>query len=186
MKQYGPVVIVNQHFLLCSMAKYKKYYQHTHDIAWFCKIGKCYCHFASYGALLPDFANDSRRNKELQKYVLTELVPKIPSSSVYINEEYIKRRVKKCYTQWDESLRINPREEYIRCFVEMAIRGFWSYDRDVLLETESHENKMSNKYVLIARPKKRPQAFVKDYMFPVYQKLQMPNNTLNFEQDISF
>lgn len=168
------------------MAKYKKNYQFTHDIAWFCKIGNNYCHFASYGAILPDFVNDSRRNRKLQKYVLTELEPIISHSSVSINEEYVNRRVSLCYSEWDESLQINPREEYIRCFIEMAIRGFWSYDREVLIENELPENKMSNKYVLIARPKSTIPPFEKDYLFPVYQEFHLPNNIIDFEQHISF
>lgn len=186
MKQYSLVVIVNQLSLIYIMAKYKKYYQHTHDIAWFCKIRNNYCHFASYGALLPDFANDSRRNKEIQKYVLTELKPIISQSSVYINEEYVKRRVNLCYSERYESLEINPREEYIRCFTEMAIRGFWSYDRDVLAEEELQESKMSNKYVLIASPTEKIPIFEKDSLFPIYHnEIGLLKTSIDFEKDIS-
>jgi len=164
------------------MAKYRYSYVRTHDIDWFCKIGNRYCHFASNGGLIPAFANDSKRNKEIQKYVGSELSVIIPREAIVINHEYVNKRLRQYDYEWDKGLNIDFEKEYLRSFVEMAQRGFWSYDCDILTNELEGENSDRITYALIARPGKRVPAFKKDGLFPIcHQKNIQVFKYISFE-----
>ena len=158
------------------MAKYRYSYVRTHDIDWFCKIGNRYCHFASNGGLIPAFANDSKRNKEIQNYVGSKLSVNISQEDIVINHEYVNRRLKRYDYEWDKSLNIDIEKEYLRSFVEMAQKGFWSYDCDILTNIEE-EPCDQIKYALIARHRKSVPAFKKDGLFPRFHQ----NNIQDFK-----
>ena len=61
------------------------------------------------------------------------------------------RRVNYSYSHWNQELGLDFKKEYLRSFLEMARKGFSSYDRDVIPEN-CKENGSDDIYVLIAKP----------------------------------
>ena len=130
--------------------KYSKEYQRTRDIDWFFRKGnRCY-HVASNGGLLPDFVNDVLRLREEQANVssLDNIYESI--DDVNLNHQYVNERIKRIIEQYriyNNEQEIPSIEEmkkaYLKSFIEMAKKGFYSYDR--ALEGDS-------KYVLICGP----------------------------------
>lgn len=100
---------------------YDKIYLLTHDIDWFCKIGNIPMHFASNCGKLPKRVNDRDVNRKLQEKVIG--VPNlVEREQVIINTEYVRTRL-------GNELSENAFNDYVRTFVEMAMKGFWSFDR---------------------------------------------------------
>ena len=118
------------------MKKYGKTYQLTHDIDWFCRIGNTPMHFASNCGLLPNKVNDKDANRRIQEQVA--LMDNVVESREYIaiNRAYIRARL-------GDNIAEGGYENYVRSFVEMAMKGFVSFDRD--LEDE-------DMYIWIAKP----------------------------------
>lgn len=116
--------------------KYSKIYQLTHDIDWFCKIGDLPMHFASNCGLLPDKVNNREVNRRIQE-IVASAQNLIERSQVIINGEYVRLRL-------GEEAGETVFNDYVRTFVEMAMKGYWSFDRCV----EGEENT----YIWIAKP----------------------------------
>lgn len=120
------------------MKKYSKTYQLTHDIDWFCKIGNTPMHFASNCGLLPKKVNDKENNKRIQEQV--SLMDNVVDSKehISINQEYVRARL-------GDNIAEDGYENYVRTFVEMAMKGFVSFDRDL---------NRRDTYIWIAKPDK--------------------------------
>ena len=118
--------------------KYSKTYQLTHDIDWFCKIGNTPMHFASNCGLLPKKVNDKERNKRIQEQV--SLMDNVVDSRehIAINKEYVRARL-------GDNIVEGGYENYVRTFVNMAMKGFVSCDRVLDIE---------DTYIWIAKPDK--------------------------------
>lgn len=121
---------------------HSKVFLRTRDIDWAVKIGKDYIHVASAGGDLPKIVDDNLFKiwQELKK---TRGL--IDGGDVIVKEEYISEK----YAEFRE---VNADEAdfriqwYICSFVEMASRGFYSFDRDVRTPFED------SKYRLVASP----------------------------------
>lgn len=100
---------------------YDKTYLLTHDIDWFCRIGNIPMHFASNCGKLPKKVNDRDVNRRLQEMV-TVAPNLVEREQVIINTEYVRTRL-------GNELAENAFNDYVRTFVEMAMKGFWSFDR---------------------------------------------------------
>ena len=118
------------------MKKYSKTYQLTHDIDWFCIIGNTPMHFASNCGLLPNKVNNKENNRRIQEQV--GLMDNVVESRehIVINREYIRARL-------GDNIAQGGYEDYVRSFVEMAVKGFVSFDRDL---------ERDDAYVWIAKP----------------------------------
>lgn len=100
---------------------YDKTYLLTHDIDWFCRIGNILMHFASNCGMLPKKVNDRDVNRRLQEIV--SVAPnQVEREQVIINTKYVRTRL-------GNELAENAFNDYVRTFVEMAMKGFWSFDR---------------------------------------------------------
>ena len=125
------------------MARISELYQRSHDIDWFSKVGDIYIHAMSFGGLLPDTINDwDLLRSMLRKAYRTESL--VENRFVY-NTSYIDSRLS---IQFAEKQANNEqqdiiRERYLHHFLEMASRGFCSFDRDL---------QDDNFYHLIVRP----------------------------------
>ena len=133
------------------MAKYSVPFQLSHDVDLFCKIGSSYCHFATNGGLIPDALNDRKYIGNTIQYIRQELHDVVTDEDIYINEDYVTRRVNYSYSHWNQELGLDFKKEYLRSFLEMARKGFSSYDRDVIPEN-CQGNGSDDIYVLIAKP----------------------------------
>ncbi len=115
-----------------------KIYLRTHDIDWAVKIGEIYIHVSSAGDDLPKIVDKNlwtvwkelKRSKNVcdegnVKYnddYLNELFPLRPE------DEELRRELLQQSEKENEMLR---REWYIHSFRAMAMRGFYSFDRDL-------------------------------------------------------
>ena len=132
-------------------------YMHTHDIDWFCVIDNKYCHLASNGSFLPKNFTDEEMLDKVQHEVAS-----MPSRCHYkLNTNYIERilsdndgRFKHLDVLSEDTLdllipmNIDFEEQdlpikykvYCWSFIEMAQKGFYSYDW------------IGDRYQLIAKP----------------------------------
>ena len=133
------------------MAKLSVSFQLSHDIDLFCKIGSSYCHFATNGGLIPDIINDRKYLGNTKQFILQELHEIVTDEDIYINEEYVTKRVNYSYSHWNQELGMDFKKEYLRSFLEMARKGFLSYDRDIIPENYQR-NSSGDIYILIAKP----------------------------------
>lgn len=113
------------------MARISELYQRSHDIDWFSKVGDIYIHAMSFGGLLPDTINDWGLFRTMLRKAY-RIEPLAMNSFVY-NIPYIESRLS---IQFAEKQSNNEqqdliREQYLRHFLEMARRGFCSFDRDL-------------------------------------------------------
>ena len=130
-------------------------YQYTHDIDLFCIISENYIHIASNGGLLPNNINNTILLERIQNHVA-----QMPSIFNYkLNKTYLDKilndgRLRHVEMLDDNSVdlfvpmsvdfgnhQLSPKEKvYCWSFIEMAQKGFFSYDRD------------NDGYHLIAKP----------------------------------
>ena len=117
------------------MMKLSKAYINSHDIDWFAFYEGKYIHVASAGGLLPQIVNDRTKLRFLQKYV-----KELPLG----NHEIVKniKQVISGHNLSEEQL-----DDYFESFENMAKKGFYSYDKVDINDTED------NKYILVAYPK---------------------------------
>lgn len=134
------------------MKKYSKIYQLTHDIDWFCMIGNTPMHFASNCGLLPDKVNNRDINRDIQEKValMEAIVP--DREHILVNTKYLRTRL-------GENIAEGGFENYVKSFVEMAMKGFISFDRDLDRE---------DIYVWIAKPDTSIEVQIEN--IPVYQE----------------
>lgn len=128
------------------MAPYSDEYLILHDIDWFCIINDTPIHAASNGGTLPSYIKNhpdvNIKNQEFaysldKKYEFAD----IGINTDYIDEKFANIEVSSFYELLE--MKIN----YLRSFVDMASRGFYSFDRI------DYNNFESNNYILIAWPK---------------------------------
>ena len=125
------------------MARSKEFLR-SRDIDWAVKIGNNYIHVASAGGDLPKIVDDRlleiwRELKETRYFDV--------SGEVVVNEEYIMEKFSNMRGISDDEARLSI-EWYLCSFVEMARRGFYSFDRDVRTSFDD------SKYRLVASPGK--------------------------------
>lgn len=120
--------------------KYSEIYQRSRDIDWFFRAGDRCIHVASNGGLLPAFVNNviNLRQKQAEVAVLDYL---INDNEVLVNDDYVNSRIDNSFQRDIDS--IVRRDNYLRSFISMAKKGFYSYDR--VTETDFD-------YVLICCP----------------------------------
>lgn len=138
------------------MSKLSFNYQQSHDIDWFAHVDDVFIHAMSFGGKLPEVVNDWRQLCEMvvKAYHLETMTSEEVSLSY--NDQYIDRRLMMQFNneQPNDDERREVKNRYIRHFREMALRGFYSFDRD--LDDE-------NLYHLIVKPSKPLQEW-KDIM----------------------
>ena len=119
--------------------RYSDHYMQYHDIDWFCKIHNTPCHFASAGGILPEPLRERKLLRKLQRDVcLAEYL--YEENEISYNEEFLRERFRN-----DEG----ARETYLRTFKEMARKGFVSFDRTNL------SNSDDNTYHVVCYPQHR-------------------------------
>lgn len=132
------------------MGEYSKEYLSTHDIDWFCFINDKPIHAASNGGNLPDKINDREINSNNQ--IIAYKSDHIYSvNEVETNTEYIINKLRKSKREYSELELSKMVNNYLRTFIDMATRGFYSFDR--VDDSESDE------YYLIAWPKNNNKDF---------------------------
>lgn len=110
------------------------------DIDWYCIINDRLVHVASNAGQLPKNFYSIEKLKEIQSIVNS--LPK--SSSVITNEEWINTVATEYYEQEDGTFQ-EKKELYCRSFIQMAQKGFYSFDR-------VYEFENSDKYHIVAAP----------------------------------
>ena len=130
--------------------------QSPHDIDWFAKIGDIYVHAMSFGGFIPRKVDILGGNVILlyEAYRLEE-----SQDDAVVMDDYVEKRLHNQYELQGvatEEEQTGIRERYLRHFLEMARRGFYSFDRDV--------NDLM-KYHLICKPTK-PLAEWQDEIIP--------------------
>lgn len=119
--------------------RYSDHYMQYHDIDWFCKINNTPCHFASAGGILPEPLMERKLLRKLQRDVcFAEYI--YGETEISFNEEFLRERFRD-----DEGVR----EAYLRTFKEMARKGFVSFDRTNLLDSND------NTYHVVCYPQRR-------------------------------
>lgn len=150
---------------------YSETYQRTRDIDWFFQHAKRSIHVASNAGKLPDFINDVQRLREEQARV--SMLDDIPNVQVVINsrlvDAVVEASVENLQKNGFHDISIdNIRDSYLASFIEMAKKGFYSYDR--YLNNESI-------YVLVCGPKNP---------VPVGLKLLEMSNDIEFSKEDEF
>lgn len=116
-------------------------YQQTNDIDWFGLVNGKPCHFASNGGRIPEHVIKTLRKLQSEVARLPEKTDYEEGDTEKINE-IVKEQYK--YLSEEGYLKIfPPRTMYMWSFIQMAQKGFYSYDRDAETDT----------YFLVAKPK---------------------------------
>lgn len=124
------------------MATFSIEFQRSHDIDWFARIGHTYIHALSFGGLLPVEVNNRERNFVILRHAYRRTYNS--QIKMVVNDAYIERRIRP-QAKGNDAIDFERRKErYLRHFIDMAKRGFWSFDRDLYDE---------KKYHLIAKPR---------------------------------
>lgn len=125
------------------MARSKDFLR-SRDIDWAVKFGNYYIHVASAGGDLPQMVDNHLFEiwRELKETPILEV-----SREVVVNEKYISEKFSDMRDISDDEARLSV-EWYLCSFVEMARRGFYSFDRDVRTSFDD------SKYRLVASPGK--------------------------------
>lgn len=125
---------------------YTNEYLASHDIDWFCIINDTPIHAASNEGDLPyNIKHNALKNRENQNYAFSREY-KYNFNEIEINFNQLNRIIKtpEDYSPFEI---IEMKNNYLRTFIDMARRGFYSYDRFEYKEFEDF------KYVLVAYPK---------------------------------
>lgn len=125
------------------MARNKEFLR-SRDIDWAIKAGNYYIHVASAGGDLPKIVDEHLFEiwRELKETRFLEGIGEVVINEKYINEKFSDMQ--------DENAEVaHFRVQWYLCsFVEMARRGFYSFDRDVRTPFDD------SKYRLVASPGK--------------------------------
>lgn len=127
------------------MSRLSLNYQQSHDIDWFAHVEGVYIHAMSFGGKLPEEINDRKLLFEMivKAYRLENIINE--EANLSYNDQYIDSRLMRQFSNGlpNDDDRRGIRDRYLRHFEEMALKGFYSYDRDLNDE---------NLYHLIVRP----------------------------------
>ena len=108
-------------------------YQQTNDIDWFGIVKGKPCHFASNGGRIPEHVIKTLRELQSEVAQLPEETDYEEGDTEKI-DEIVKEQYK--YLSEDGYLKIfPPRTMYMWSFIQMAKKGFYSYDRDAETDT---------------------------------------------------
>ena len=104
-----------------------KQFLRTRDVDWAIKIGDLYIHASSAGDDLPEIVNQN-----LIEVWRTLRATKILYSAdeIQLNDEYLNVKFPHQQLIEDEDMRLR-KEWYVHSFRAMAMRGFYSFDRDI-------------------------------------------------------
>lgn len=126
---------------------YTDEYLSSHDVDWFCMIDGFPIHAASNGGNLPEIIKNNRLNSvEKQDYAYS-LEQVFDIKDIEINNSYLDYLFHDTEKYKPYEL-IEMRSNYLRTFVDMARRGFYSFDRC------NYEEFEDDRYVLVAWPRK--------------------------------
>ena len=99
----------------------------TRDIDWAVKIGSIHIHASSAGDDLPIIV-DNNLTRIWDVLKSSEVI--YAADDVQLNDEYLNKKFPKEQMVDNEQLRLR-REWYIHSFRAMAMRGYYSFDRDI-------------------------------------------------------
>ena len=120
-----------------------KHFLRTRDVDWAIKVGDLYIHASSAGDDLPDIVNQNLieiwRTLKATRIIYS-------AEEIQLNDAYLDVKFPRQQLEEDEDFQLR-KEWYIHSFRAMAMRGFYSFDRDV--NTPFGEST----YHLIASPK---------------------------------
>lgn len=126
------------------MKKYTDEYLHEHDIDWFCTINGKPIHAASNGGTLPLIIKNNKSINEENQFTAYNR-PYNKALRISVNNKYLNMLFKKDDNTTDLDIQIR-KTKYLRTFVDMARRGFYSFDR------RYYDKYRSNLYIPIAWP----------------------------------
>ena len=157
-------------------------YMSTHDIDWFCCINHVYIHVASAGCKLPEIYRTM--NYQILKSFLNRALSLPIISDYVLNENYINQYLinngeedfeHEFYDDSEDDIFLHDEPKimrlYSRSFVEMARRGFYSFDKS--------EGENDN-YHLVAKPTIALQESQMQLVFPK-QLLTVDSDSLSFD-----
>lgn len=135
----------------------------TRDIDWFVKIGDLYIHGASNGGILPSMITKGQ-NRQIQQIVAQmDYLYEDSENEIYINKGYVEQRLERGEVLADSEAHykektavdnLSPYNAYIASFKDMARKGFYSFDREIVPTFYTNtQRKFQKRYVLIACPK---------------------------------
>lgn len=140
----------------------------SNDIDWFFSINDVYIHVASAGGIIPEQINNKKKLRNIQRKVFN--LPYIfNKEEIIFNETFLRSRFSNIT---DESQRSN----YIRSFVNMAMKGFVSMDRTNLTDLDD------NRYHIVCIPKQLEPIKGLQEIFKIEHKEQMfyePTSNIN-------
>lgn len=119
-----------------------KQFLRTRDVDWAIRIGDLYIHASSAGDDLPEIVNQN-----LIEVWRTLRATRILYSAdeIQLNDEYLNVKFPHQQLIEDEDMRLR-KEWYVHSFRAMAMRGFYSFDRDI------NTNFGESRYHLVASP----------------------------------
>lgn len=116
-------------------------YLENNDVDWFCIINGLPCHLSSNGGRLHPLVEANRDyNRSIQIRVVE--MPALDIEKPYVNETLVESIVSNVAERHPEMESIFTRETYSGYFVEMARKGFFSYDNRLNLEISQSEYKL--------------------------------------------
>lgn len=145
------------------MNKHSIQYLSTHDIDLFFRRGNRAIHCATNGGMIPGMLNQIKRINEAKR-MAWNLPDFIPVEHLVINEEHIEdvvgrqrqflqRMAEENETElqyFDQDL---CRDLYLSSFLQMAVKGFQSYDRKISgSQNGRNDESLYSDYILVARP----------------------------------
>lgn len=107
------------------MNEYTSEYLQSHDIDWFYVVNGIPIHFASAGGIIPSKANDRKNLRWVQRKV-NKLPDILDAKDIQINPNLDE--------QFHDKKALN---EYLCSFLNMAKKGFVSYDRKDIMDVNS-------------------------------------------------
>lgn len=163
------------------MDKYEPEYLAAHDIDWFCYINGRPIHAASNGGTLPQMINNISQNVKNQKlaYSLDYIynLEEIEINTKYINKLFASKDKEKEYSGFDV---LTMQNNYLRTFIDMARRGFYSFDR------QFYNKYRSNKYIPVAWPGNYTKTIDKKLDIDGFNLDELNFSRLNSVQGINF
>lgn len=147
------------------MNKHTYHYLKSHDIDLFFRSGTQLIHCATNGGIIPASLNIIKNINDVKR-IAWNLENIIPIGKLDINEQHIdsivsqqREFVHRLYEQNESRIEaFDPelcRRLYLSSFIEMAMKGFYSYDRLIgQTENETKEEENIVDYVLVVAPPK--------------------------------
>ncbi len=110
--------------------RYSEIYLTNHDIDWFCNVNGIFIHVASAGGRIPDQINDDESLRKIQNKV--ELL-----EDIYTDDEIVYNEA--AITNVLGVNNAKGRAQYIESFTAMARKGFASFDRTNIADSDDKQ-----------------------------------------------